>query len=225
FQGFSFTNTTPAVFIPRTQTMALGTNAISSVAPSCGGDSFALDMSTSTVAYGKVEVADRKGETIPNGWGADAQGRETNDPTQVLNGGGLLPLGGSEISGGYKGYGLAMMVEVMCGILAGAHYGKNVRKWGTTERIADLGQCFIAVDPKAFHPGFEDRLQDFLDAQRNLDPSDPQHPVLVAGDPERIHMKKCDNMGGIPYPKNVVDYMNGVAEKLGVGNMETVKPE
>nr|XP_002127983.2 uncharacterized protein LOC100183774 isoform X2 [Ciona intestinalis] len=223
--GFSFTNTTPTLFIPRSNSMTLGTNPICCVAPAKDGDSFALDMATTTVAFGKVEVAHRKGENIPNGWGADPQGRETNDPTKVLNGGGLLPLGGSEIGGGYKGYGLAMMVEVMCGVLAGAHYGKNIRRWGTTERIADLGQCFIAVDPKAFFPGFEERLQDFIDSQRNLEPSDPNHPVLVAGDPERIHMKKCDDMGGIPYPKNVVEYMNGVANKLGVSSMTTINPK
>ena len=69
------------------------------------------------------------------------------------------------------------------------------------------GQCFIAVDPSKFFPGFEGRLEDFLQMQRNLDPSDPSKPVLVAGDPERIHMKKCNDMGGIPYPSQVVDFM------------------
>ena len=55
--------------------------------------------------------------------------------------------------------------------------------------------------------GFEGRLQDLMDTQRNMDPVDPDKPVLVAGDPEREHIKKCEKLGGIPYPRNVVDYM------------------
>lgn len=179
-----------------------------------------LDMSTSTIAYGKIEVNDRKGIPIPNGWGADSNGKQTNTPSEVLNGGGLLPLGGTEESGGYKGYGLSMMVEMMCGIMAGATYGSNIRRWGTTERVADLGQCFIAVDPNAFCGGFEDRMQDLMNMHRNLEPVEADKPVLVAGDPERMHMKKCADDGGIPYPRSVVEHMNGLAKELNVEVMQ-----
>ena len=63
------------------------------------------------------------------------------------------------------------------------------------------------MDPNAFCPGFKERMQDLMDIQRNLAPVDPDKPVLVAGDPEREQMRKCDEMGGIPYPRNVVNYM------------------
>jgi LDH2 family malate/lactate/ureidoglycolate dehydrogenase len=94
----------------------------------------------------QVELAHRKGVSIPNGWGVNADGKETNVPAEVLEGGGLLPLGGVELTSGYKGYGawaltcqsirrshtspppgLAMMVEVLCGILANGTYGPNIR--------------------------------------------------------------------------------------------------
>ena len=115
-------------------------------------------MDTHNVALGKVELAGRKGEQIPDGWAADHEGRVTNNPADCLNGGGLMPLGGSEHNGGYKGFGLGMMVEIFCGILSGSHYSTNVRRWGATDRVADLGQCFVAIDPKCFAPGFAERL-------------------------------------------------------------------
>ena len=62
----------------------------------------------------------------------------TDDPHEVLDGGGLLPLGGGELTSGYKGYGLAMMVEIFCGILSGAEFGTRIKHWKDTERIADL---------------------------------------------------------------------------------------
>lgn len=93
--------------------------------------------------------------------------QETHNPREVIDGGGLLPLGGSELSSGYKGYGLAMMVEIFCGILAGAQYGPKIRRWKETNRVADLGQCFIAINPDAFAPGFPDRMQDLMNICRS----------------------------------------------------------
>ena len=62
----------------------------------------------------------------------------SQDPKPVLQGGGLMPLGGSELTSGYKGYGLAMLVEIFCGILGNAAYGPNIRKWKNTDTVANL---------------------------------------------------------------------------------------
>lgn len=225
--GMSFTNATPSVLQPRSSDSGIiGTNPISFATPvSPGGsqsDQFVLDMATSTVAHGKVEVAHRKGQLMPRGWGADADGNETDDPERVLRGGGLLPLGGSDETGGYKGYGLAMMVEILCAALSGATFSKNVRKWGTTERQADLGQCFVAIDPSAFAPGFGGRLDSLVAMQRQLAPSRPDRPVMIAGDPERRHVAECERLGGIPYPRQLVQSMNELAESLSVHPMKAV---
>ncbi|XP_028307556.1 uncharacterized protein LOC114466187 [Gouania willdenowi] len=214
--GMSFTNTSPLVVPTRAKECTIGTNPISVAAPAKDGDSFVLDMATSAVALGKVELHDRRGDVIPEGWGCDAQGKLTTNPKEVLNGGGLVPIGGSEATGGYKGYGLGMMVEVFCGILAGANYSNNVRTWKVTDKVANLGQCFVAINPENFAPGFPDRMTDLLSIQRGLDPADPDAPVLVAGDPERTNMKKCQKSGGISYHISVVNYMNDCAQKLGV---------
>ncbi|XP_022611788.1 uncharacterized protein LOC111229649 [Seriola dumerili] len=213
--GMSFTNTSPLVVPTRGKECTLGTNPISVAAPAKDGDSFVLDMATSAVALGKVELHERRGDPIPEGWGCDAQGKLTPDPKKVLSGGGLVPIGGSEATGGYKGYGLGMMVEVFCGILAGAKYSKHVRTWKVTDRVANLGQCFVAINPENFAPGFSDRMSDLLSIQRGMDSADANTPVLTAGDPERMNMKKCEELGGIPYHINVVNYMNECAKKIG----------
>ncbi len=80
----------------------------------------------------------RKEEPMPNCWGVDSDGKETKDPNKVMDGGGLLYLGGTEETGGYKGYGLGMMVEIMGGILGGGPYGTHIRKWQKDDRVADL---------------------------------------------------------------------------------------
>lgn len=221
--GMSMTNTSPLVVGTRAKECTFGTNPIAFTAPSSKpGDDLTLDMATTTVALGKIELQKRKGATMPRGWGADKDGNETDDPGLVLNGGGLLPLGGSEESGGYKGYGLAMMVEVLCATLSGATFGPNVRRWGSTDRIADLGQCFVAINPQMFATGFGERLDSLVTAQRGLEARDPAKPVLVAGDPERLHIDKCSRLGGIPYPKPVVDHMNSVGAKLSIPPMKSI---
>src|SRR5271156_577914 len=92
----------------------LGTNPISIAMPSDLDAPFYLDMATSAVAAGKIQLAAARGEEIPTGWIIDSEGRHTTDPKEYRKGGALLPLGGSE---GYKGSGLAAMVEVLCGLL------------------------------------------------------------------------------------------------------------
>lgn len=81
-----------------------------------------------------------------------------------------MPLGGSEANSGYKGYGLAFLVEIFAGILPGATYGPNIRPWLTTERIADLGQSFFAINPQCFEPGFQERLSDLMNIIRKSEP-------------------------------------------------------
>ncbi|XP_076030052.1 putative oxidoreductase YjmC [Oratosquilla oratoria] len=218
--GMSFTNTSPLVAPTRSKEAVLGTNPISLAAPS-KGDDYVLDMATCVVAVGKIEVQRRKEEPIPEGWAIDKKGQMTTNAAEGMNGA-LMPLGGPEIQSGYKGYGLGMLVEIFCGILSGGHYGPHVRRWMDTGREADLGQCFVAIDPSFFAPGFEDRMSDLMDHCRNLEPSDPEKPVLIHGDPERSHMAKVDKQGFIEYHINQVKDSWKLAEVLQVKPMESV---
>src|SRR5947199_660351 len=100
----------------------LGTNPISIAVPSDLDAPFYLDMATSAVAAGKIQLAAARGEEIPTGWIVDSEGRQSTDPRQFRKGGALLPLGGTE---GYKGSGLAAMVEVLCGLLTCLGFAVN----------------------------------------------------------------------------------------------------
>ena len=89
----------------------------------------------------------------------------STEPEAALpSGGGCgLPLGGAEETSGYKGYGLGLMVEIFCGILSGSAWGPSIRKWKVQDEVANLGQCFIALDPGAFTDDFNERMQVIID--------------------------------------------------------------
>ncbi|XP_050072800.1 uncharacterized oxidoreductase YjmC [Anopheles maculipalpis] len=222
--GMSMTNTSPLASPTRSKEAALGTNPISVGAPGKDGDGFVLDMATTAVAVGKIEMQRRKNEPIPVGWAQGPDGHPTTDACVAFDTACLMPLGGTELTSGYKGYGLGAMVEVFCGILSGANYATKIRKWthAGADSEADLGQCFVAINPACFAPGFEGRLSDLNSILRNMPMTDPNHPVLVAGDPERIHMAKVDQDGGLPYHVNQIKTCTELSERLGVKPIEVI---
>ncbi|MDR1948049.1 MAG: Ldh family oxidoreductase, partial [Spirochaetaceae bacterium] len=132
--GIAMTNTA-ALGVPTfARDAAFGTNPIAFAAPGLGGRLFSLDMATTTVTRGHVEICEREGRKIPPGWAVGKNGRVTDDPLSLLEdmlylrGGGLLPLGGEGAgSGGYKGYGLAVMVDILTALTSGGTYGTAVR--------------------------------------------------------------------------------------------------
>jgi uncharacterized oxidoreductase len=113
----------------------LGTNPISFAIPSNLDGPFVFDMATSAAAAGKINVATARGEQVPSGWLIDAEGKPSTDPGVLKRGGALLPLGGAE---GYKGTGLAAIVEILSGLLTGLGFGVE-----PSGRHND--GCFIAV--------------------------------------------------------------------------------
>ncbi|XP_063841979.1 uncharacterized oxidoreductase YjmC-like [Scylla paramamosain] len=220
--GFSFTNAFPGVLGTRAKKAAFGTNPIAVAAPGKNNDNFELDMATSVVASGKVEVAHLKEESIPLGWLMDENGKLTSDPSGITGDAILMPLGGTEEHSGYKGTGLGMMVEILCGILSGGDYAHNIRDWKTFNRPANLSHCFIAINPALYAPGFEDRMSDLMDSCRSMEPADPSKPVLVAGDPERAHSKVVMDEGGITYHPNQAKQCWQTAKLLSVAPMTPV---
>jgi LDH2 family malate/lactate/ureidoglycolate dehydrogenase len=200
--GFAMTNTPGPQMAPTFGAQAkLGTNPIAFAAPAERNADFSLDMATTTVARGKIRNAMVEGKPIPLGWVADSHGTPTTDPGVHDTGGQQTPLGGLAALSSYKGYGLAVMVEILCACLSGASL---VTSEGHANRIPgdmDLGQFFLAIDPEKFREpgGFESTLDDLIDDLRATRPIDPAQPVLVAGDPEnRIAAERM--AGGIPIP-------------------------
>uniref|UniRef100_A0A0N4ZKA1 Malate/L-lactate dehydrogenase n=1 Tax=Parastrongyloides trichosuri TaxID=131310 RepID=A0A0N4ZKA1_PARTI len=220
--GMAFTNTSPCVFHCRAAEKGMGSNPISFAAPtSKDGDNFSLDMATTTVAYGKIEVVQRKGkDEVPVSWGADKNGIQSRSANEILTDGGLMPLGGVEETGGYKGSGLGMMVEILCGVLSGSSFGKNIRFWQKdTSGQADLGQCFIAIDPECFDDDFKNRCQTYIDESRELKAVEEDKPVLVPGDPERKQKNLCNEKGGVIYDKYQIEIFENLAKELNLENI------
>lgn len=121
--GWAMTNTPPLVSPLWGAERMLGTNPLALAFPGKDEPPVVIDMSTSGVSYGVVEMAVRNGKTLPEGLLIDRDGRPTSQPADFVNGGALLPLGGDRVSGGHKGYCLAAMIDLLCGVLGGANWG------------------------------------------------------------------------------------------------------
>lgn len=186
----------------------LGTNPISIAVPSDLGGPLFLDMATSAVAAGKVNLAQARGQAIPQGWVIDRDGRQTTDPSQ-LKGGALLPLGGSE---GYKGYGLAVIVEILCGLLTGLGFGVE-----PSGRHND--GCFIAVfKVEAFRPlaTFKQEVAAFAQYLKTTEPAAGSNGVLYPGEIEhtRTEARRRD---GIEVEDSTWQKLRALASEYGIG--------
>lgn len=214
--GMAMTNSSAIVVPMFGKEPMLGTNPLAFAVPT-GNLPFCLDMSTSTVAFGKIEIARRAGLPIPQGWGLDVEGRPTTDPTLVQ---GLTPLGGSSEMSGHKGYGLGLMVEIFCSHLAsntwshqiGASYVSNAPTEGT-------GHAFVAWRIDAFRDldEFKADMDAMMDKLRDSAVSDdtPGKQVLIPGDPESESERRNRQLG-IPVRRAVLHQMAEVAGECGV---------
>ena len=157
----------------------LGTNPISIAIPSNLDGPLCLDMATSAVAAGKIGLAVARGEKIPEGWVVDKDGNPTTDPNDWKKGGSLLPLGGSE---GYKGTGLSVMVEILCGLLTGLGFGVD-----PTGKHND--GCFMAVfNVEAFRPlkQFRAEVTEFAKYLKSTAPAKGSPGVFYPGEVEHL---------------------------------------
>ena len=216
--GISLTNSSPLVAPTRARDPMLGTNPIAVAAPAGRHGVFCLDMATSTVPRGRIEVAARRGETLQAGWAIDREGRPAVTPEAALEGA-LQPLGGAEETGGYKGYGLSLVVDLLTGILAGARFGPEiVPLFSTHDGEADLGQAFLVIDPAAIDDG--GRVRGALRAcprPARRRPDDPRRPgrVLMPGEPEAEAERRADERGVVIDAEHHAS-LAALAERFGI---------
>jgi len=142
--GFAFTNS-PAAIPPWGGKKALfGTNPVAGVFPRKNQQPIVVDLALTTVVRGKIMMAMRKGERIPEGWALDRHGKPTTDPKEAIEHGSLFPVGGA------KGAMLALMFELICAALTGAAIGPEADSFFSEEgNKPRIGQAFIAIDPSA----------------------------------------------------------------------------
>jgi ureidoglycolate dehydrogenase (NAD+) len=207
--GVSMTNSEPFVIPYGGAEAALGTNPICLAAPAADGHIFNLDMATSQVAVNRIFNARDEGRGIPANWGVDARGEPTTDPAAVAS---AVPLGG------YKGYGLALMVEILCGVLSGSgvrHTVGNLYSGG--EQRQDTGHFHLAIDPERTvgRERFAAVLAGLLGELRAIPPAPGFDEVLVAGDPED-RMRAVRERDGVPLPPALWAGLRALSADLGV---------
>lgn len=151
--ALGFTNSTPAIAPFGGRKAVIGTNPISFAVPAASGKiAFLIDQSASAVTWTAVKLAADEGRSIPLGWALDADGKPTTDPTRGLAGS-MAP------AGGYKGFGIGLIGEVMCAALAGGLRGPEMGSFMANDgKPIGCGQFFVALDPKAFSDGFSRQI-------------------------------------------------------------------
>jgi LDH2 family malate/lactate/ureidoglycolate dehydrogenase len=217
--GLCTTNSfTPAVVPTFGRKAMLATNPLSVAVPGGSEPPFVLDMATSTVAIGKLTIASRWKQPIPEGWALDEEGRPTRDPDVALKARGLTPLGGTRDLGSHKGYGLGALVDILSGVLPGAVYADLFLRTDMRERRqTNVGHFFGAIDIARFRPPDEFRaaMDDFVRALKATPPAEGEARVLVAGEPE-TECEKRRLLEGIPLAPALVRQVNDLARDLGV---------
>jgi LDH2 family malate/lactate/ureidoglycolate dehydrogenase len=208
--GIAMTNASRQVVPTFGRDARYGTNPICFAVPAKDQRPFVLDMATNTAAAGKLEVAVRLGKAIPAGWALNEKAEPTTDPRVAQQARRLLPLGGSRESGSHKGYGLGIVVEILCGVLTGTITALNPNQ-------EPRGHFFGAINPNAFRPVAEftadmDRL---IGELKSTPPIEGENRVYVAGEIE-FETAEERSERGIPLHSSVLKGLREVGELVGV---------
>jgi LDH2 family malate/lactate/ureidoglycolate dehydrogenase len=197
--------------------MLLGTNPFAYAIPAQNEPAFVLDFATTTVPRGKIEVYNRKEKPLNHGWAIDAEGHETTDPQTALKGA-LLPLGGFGVdNGGHKGYGLGLLVEILCGVLAGGTFGLDLPLPSDGPKPGVISHFFGAIridgfrDVAAFKADMDKELRTFKDSRK----APGQDRIYVAGEIE-YEKTLYNREHGVPVHVKVWDGLQKLAGELGI---------
>ncbi len=220
--GICMTNTA-ALGVPTFGRHAMfGTNPIAVSVPALKGQIFTLDMATTCVTRGKVEVYEREGKSLPLGWAVDTKGKGTEDAHSLLEdmlfqrGGGLLPLGGEgEEFSGYKGYGLAVLVDIMTAITSGGVFGKSVMDSEATS--ARVCHFFGAIRLDLFRDpeDLKGDMNRLLEELKNAEPAEGCERVYYAGQKEH-EAESLSAKIGVPLSPKVAAQLRQIGQNWGV---------
>jgi LDH2 family malate/lactate/ureidoglycolate dehydrogenase len=224
--GVCTTNSEVLVVPTFARNAVLGTNPIAIAVPAGNERSYVLDMSTATVTRGKLEVYARLEKAMPPCWATDENGLATNDPTRVLRniinrgGGGLLPLGGvSEETGGHKGYGLALAVEIFSAVLSGALCADRVypRDKDGKPLPSGIGHFFGAMRIDAFRPigEFKRDMDDLIRRLKSSPKAQGAKRIYIHGEKEYETAERYSKEG-IPLNPKVAEDLRKIAKQLKI---------
>ncbi|HVW12405.1 MAG TPA: Ldh family oxidoreductase [Mucilaginibacter sp.] len=224
--GFAMTNASPLVSPTFSSERLLGTNPMCYAFPAGKYPAVVVDMATSAAANGKLEIAQRLGKQVPEGWIQDKQGSPVTDPHALKSGGALLPLGSDKEHGSHKGFGLGATVDILSAVLSGANYGPWVPPFVAfleppNDPVgAGIGHFLGAMRVDGFRPvdEFKAHMDNWIGRFKSSKPIDPAQKVIIPGEPE-LEAEADRKINGIPLVDAVVDDLNGLAEKFGLANL------
>jgi LDH2 family malate/lactate/ureidoglycolate dehydrogenase len=215
--GWSMTNSSKIVVPLWGSERRLGTNPIAIAFPGLKNPPVVIDMATSVVAFGKIEMAERAGIQLPKGWIIDGKGEPSILPGDIYKGG-LLPLGSTREMGGHKGYCLAAMVDILTCVLSGANWGPFAPPFALfeeapTESVGKgIGHFFGAMEIDGFEEVdvFKKRIDQWIEVFRKTKPAPGHDAVLIPGDPEH-EAEKVRSKYGIPVIESVVNDLKEIS--------------
>lgn len=201
----------------------LGTNPIAIAFPGLEEPPVVIDLATSAVSFGKVQIKKREGKDLPDNWILDSDGNPSNKVDDLLTGGTLLPLGSNRETGGHKGYCMAAMVDILTAVLSGANWGPFAPPFASRVFIPEksvgkgIGHFFgaMAIDGFMDVPEFKTRIDEWVRRFRQTKPAPGTQGVMIPGDPERFAEEER-KVSGIPIIDPVIDDLKWVAEKARI---------
>jgi LDH2 family malate/lactate/ureidoglycolate dehydrogenase len=209
--GYACANVTPLMAPPGGKTRTFGTNPLAYAFPAGRHDPVVFDMATSATAGFKVRLAALQGKSMEPGLILDKAGEPTTDPKEYLNGGLILPVGGEHAA--HKGFGLALVVDALAGVLTGAQFGRSA---GISD--GKEGQFFLAIDPEVFQPReqFLQRMDEQIDQVKAGERLSGVDEILVPGERGQRRRRELLAQGTVPLGEITWQTMDKVCGELGV---------
>lgn len=212
--GIAMTNSSPTIAPTGGIMPLLGNNPIAVAVPAGEYAPPVLDIAFSVSSLSKIKQAADKGLEIPLGWATDKDGVVTTDANEAVKGL-LLPVGG------YKGYGIILIIDMICGVLSGAGFGpgvgKHIQNPGQNASPQNLGHAFIAINVETFMElsSFKSRVDQYLEALKTSDKAKDVEDIYYPGEKEYL-TKTRQSKEGISFEKIVIDELVKVGQELGV---------
>jgi len=209
--GIAMSNTDANMVAPGGRTSVIGNNPFAYAAPAGEEHPILLDIAMSATASTKIFAAKAKGNTVPDGWITDADGLPTTDAGEWPNVGSMLPMAG------HKGYGLALMVEVLAGVLSGAGVTRGVKPWlGALSEGSDTGHAFIAIDVGKFMPidVFKQRMDEMIRNIKNSPKAKGSEGIWLPGEME-WERREVALRDGIALPEIVLNSLEKLSREVG----------
>ncbi len=224
--GFAMTNASPLVAPTFSNERMLGTNPMCYAFPAGKFPPLIVDMATSAAANGKLEIAQRLGKQVPDGWIQDANGANTTDPHSLKTGGSLLPLGSDREHGSHKGFGLSATVDILSAVLSGANYGPWVPPFVSFLEPSEnpvglgIGHFVGAMRVDGFRPAdeFKNHMDNWITRFKEATVIEPDQKVVIPGEPE-LAAQSARKKDGIPLVEAVVNDLNGLADRFGLDRL------